>query len=75
MRCISKTQPITFDRSVAEENVNLEVLGVNAIQQTAKLASKGDYMKARAYNVANKQLLSKHTTSVEQQQQYLLKEQ
>jgi len=67
MRVISKKQPITFDRSEAEEKANIKILGLHAVQTSAKLASKGDYMKARAYNYSNKAVLSRAAAKSEDQ--------
>jgi len=70
MRVISKKQPITFDRAEAEEKADIGVMGIHAMQTTAKLASKGDYSKARAYNYSHKAVLERAAKSEEQQQQY-----
>lgn len=41
LRVISKSQPITLDRKVAEEKANIAVLGLHAVQKSAQMASKG----------------------------------
>lgn len=66
MRVISKSQELTFDRKQAEETANVDVLGVNAIQQTANIAKKGSYSKARLYNLQHKQMLSRAAKTDEQ---------
>jgi len=70
LRVITKSQQLTFDRKVAEENANIAVLGMNAVQQSAHLASKGKYSEARVYNLGNKKMLSRAAHTSEQQQQY-----
>jgi hypothetical protein len=70
MRSITKTQEITFDQKVAEEKANIGVLSINAVQQSAKLASKGDYAKARAYNFSNKVMLERTAKTEAEQTTY-----
>jgi len=70
IRIITKSQPITFDKKVAEESANIAVLGMNAVHQSAKMATKGDYSGARMYNLANKKALSRAAKTPTQQQQY-----
>jgi len=69
VRVITKLQPVTFDKQVAEAKANIAVLGMNAVQQSAKLASKGKYSDARMYNLANKQALSRAAKTPQQQHQ------
>lgn len=56
---ISKAQPITFDRQVAEAAADNAVLGTHTVQKTAKIAQKGDYLKARLLNAQANKLMSK----------------
>ena len=70
MRCITQTQEITFDQKQAEEQANVRVLSVNAVQQTARMASNGDYVKARAYNLNNKVMLERTAKSTGQVDTY-----
>jgi len=70
MRVISKTQPITFDKKVAEENANVAILGVHTIQNAAKLAAKGEYSKARFYNKSNKVMMDR-VAKTEQQMKHV----
>lgn len=70
MRSITKTQELTFDQKIAEEKANIGVLSLNAVQQSAKLASKGDYAKARAYNFSNKVMLERTVKSEEDKSTY-----
>jgi len=48
VRVISAEKKITQDRSVAEENVNVAVVGIHAHQNAAKLAALGNYTKAQS---------------------------
>lgn len=69
MRVISKKLKVTEDRELAEENADLAVLGMNAVQATAKLAAKGDYSAARFLNLKNKSLFGKVAKSAKQKAQ------
>jgi len=70
LRTITKAQPVTFDRKLAEDHANIAVLGQNAVQQSAKLASHGAYTEARMYNLQNKKLLTRAAQTEEQQSQF-----
>lgn len=43
IRIISREQKATRDRDQAEEAANVDVLGLNAVQKSAKIAQKGEY--------------------------------
>lgn len=45
---------------------------MNAVQQSAKLAHKGDYAAARMFNLSNKKVLSRAAKTETQQRQYKL---
>jgi hypothetical protein len=47
VRVITQVKKITKERKVAEESINVHVLGLHAIQQSAKFAQEGNYTKAR----------------------------
>jgi hypothetical protein len=59
VRVISAAKPVTHDRHHAELSADLHVLGVNACQQSAKAAQRGDYTFARVRNLEHRQLLSR----------------
>lgn len=51
MRCVrlvTKNQPITFEKEEAKKEADYNVISVNAVQQTAKLAKKGKLREAQA---------------------------
>ncbi len=48
MRLITKTQNVTFEREQAKKAANYSVLSVNAVQQSAKMASDGRLRDAQA---------------------------
>jgi len=50
-----------------KKKANIKILGLHAVQTSAKLASKGDYMKARAYNYSNRAVLSRAAAKSEDQ--------
>jgi len=72
IRSITKQQQITFERQKAEEEADLGVLGTNAVQQSANLAYKGDYTRARMKNMSNKAMMSRASKSkpAEEQKKY-----
>lgn len=49
IRVITKVQQVTNDRKEVEAEADVEVLGVNCVQQAAKLARRGSFRKAQAY--------------------------
>jgi len=53
VRVITQTQEITTDKNLAEQHADIDVLGINLVQQSSKIASKGDYTNSRAKNVTN----------------------
>eukprot|EP01116_Phalansterium_solitarium_P022340 TRINITY_DN7337_c0_g1_i2.p1 TRINITY_DN7337_c0_g1~~TRINITY_DN7337_c0_g1_i2.p1 ORF type:complete len:671 (+),score=201.42 TRINITY_DN7337_c0_g1_i2:186-2198(+) len=70
MRVITKSQPITFNRTQAEQAANVDVLSRNAVQQTARIASKGDYAGARLANLSHKVMMSRAVRTPAQQQAF-----
>jgi len=72
IRSITKQQQITFERQRAEEEADLGVLATNAVQQSANLAHKGDYTRARMKNMSNKAMMSRASKSkpAEEQKKY-----
>jgi len=61
LRVISKNQPITTERTVAEQDVKAHLIAANVAQQAARLAEKGHYAEARANNLAWGRLLAKQS--------------
>jgi len=59
IRIISRTQQVTTDENVAEENINITVIGLHSVQQTSKLAEDGDYTKARLKTRVNRNLVKR----------------
>lgn len=51
LRVVSDLKPLTFDREVAEENIDIEVLGVNVAQQSARLAQAGAVTQRRGFRL------------------------
>ena len=48
---------MTWDRAEAEAAVNVDVLGRNAMQQTARMAQDGAYGYSRLHNFAHVNLM------------------
>ncbi|EGC31613.1 hypothetical protein DICPUDRAFT_99163 [Dictyostelium purpureum] len=59
VRLITQTQEITTSLDQAEAEADIEVLGLNLVQTTSKMASKGDYEQSRAKNIASAGYLKK----------------
>jgi len=59
IRVMSKKQEITENRQVAEENLNVGVIGLHSVQQTAKIAEEGNYTKARLKTFSNQKLVKR----------------
>jgi hypothetical protein len=49
IRVLTKVQQISNDRNEVEEEANAEILGINCVQQAARLARKGSFRHAQAY--------------------------
>ena len=49
IRVVTKVQLVSNDRKEVEAEANADVLGVNWVQQAAKLARRGSFRKAQAY--------------------------
>ena len=47
VRVITNNLEISNDRDKLEKEANFDILGLNAIKQTSKLARKGDYLQAQ----------------------------
>jgi hypothetical protein len=69
MRVISKEQPVTYDKQLAEREANIDVLGLNCVQQAAKIAQKGDYTRARLHNFLHMQMLDRATSATTDESQ------
>jgi len=68
VRVITKSMEIAFDRSVAEQEVQLDILAQHSDHISSKLAMEGDYSRSRAYGYASSNVLrnfSKQSSSSE----------
>ena len=63
IRTITKVQQITDDASKVKNEMNLEVLAVNAAQQASKLANRGQFREAQAYSVNQKKYIKSNLKS------------
>jgi hypothetical protein len=59
VRVVAKQQDVTESREMAEDNINVAVVGIHTVQQTAKLTEEGDYTKARMTSLTNKRMVKK----------------
>ncbi|KAL4238999.1 hypothetical protein ACF0H5_003703 [Mactra antiquata] len=71
LRVLSKTNEVTEDRKMMEENMNVAVVGVAAVQQTSVLASKGDTKKAQAHMRCVNKMMARGAKDSVQMEEYL----
>ncbi|KAJ4463052.1 putative Circularly permutated Ras protein 1 [Paratrimastix pyriformis] len=60
IRVQTLAQPITRERALAEQEADVAVLSMNSVQQAARAAQKGDYMRGRLINYAAADLMQRH---------------
>jgi len=72
VRAISKAEKITQDRQVAEQEINVGVVGLHSQAQAAKYAQEGNYTKAVMKQKANMRMVKKNlkTDKPEQVKQF-----
>jgi len=63
MRVLTQKKPVTKERQEAEKNVNYNILGTNACQQSARLAQKGKYKEARLNVMMNQRFFYRKKVS------------
>ncbi|CAI2385036.1 unnamed protein product [Moneuplotes crassus] len=66
MKCIrvnSHVQEISSNKEEVEAEVDAEMVGINIVQQAAKLAGKGDFRHAQAYMKCNAKYWGKNATN------------
>ncbi|GAM23510.1 hypothetical protein SAMD00019534_066850 [Acytostelium subglobosum LB1] len=66
VRVMTMTQETTSNQELADEHANIDALGVNMVQTTSKIASKGDYNQSRAKNMQTANLLNRVATKKKQ---------
>jgi len=59
MRVIAQVQNVTTDREKVEREANVDVLGMNCMQQAAAIAQQGYYTDARFTNFSNMELMKR----------------
>lgn len=70
VRVIQAWLNVTGDRSLSESDCNISVLGLSAVQQAAKTAQAGDYVRARNNLLSVIKLLQRASKSIIQQEEY-----
>ena len=65
MRVITNQIEISDNKEELEQNANFELLGINAIQQTAKIARGGDVLKAQVHAKAWNKRMRKNVDNEE----------
>jgi len=63
MRVFTTNLEVTKNRKIAEENVNLPVIGLSSAQKSAEYAHQGDYTRAQLHNRANQRLMFRNLKS------------
>eukprot|EP01089_Gocevia_fonbrunei_P004561 TRINITY_DN1459_c0_g2_i1.p1 TRINITY_DN1459_c0_g2~~TRINITY_DN1459_c0_g2_i1.p1 ORF type:complete len:150 (+),score=51.38 TRINITY_DN1459_c0_g2_i1:24-452(+) len=66
IRIISNEQKVTWDTAQAEQAAKVDILGMNAIQTSAKIAQGGSYTSARFHNMANMDLIQRASSITNQ---------
>jgi len=69
VRVITMPKKVTTDRKVFEKTLNVSVVGINAIQQSAKLGLKGNCAEAQKFLLATRKLLEDNALSPIQQEE------
>lgn len=73
LRVISRTQPLTNDREVAEKNVNVDILTNHMQKQAASLALDGDIQQAQKQTKAWNNYMSNNIQKNSNNEQGILK--
>jgi hypothetical protein len=70
IRVIQAWLNVTGDRVLSESDCNISVLGLSAVQQAAKTAQSGDYVRARNNLLSVIKLLQRASKTIIQQEEY-----
>jgi len=71
LRIITKTMPISHSREEVEKGLKSSIIGIRAVRESAELAQKGDYQKARINLISNQRLLQRGMKNKAHQYQYI----
>lgn len=71
VRVITSVMEASSDKKEVEKQADYEILGVNAIQQQARFAKKGDVLKAQVYAKAHNRKMRNNIQDDAQKEQYL----
>eukprot|EP00118_Oscarella_pearsei_P025546 m.308356 g.308356 ORF g.308356 m.308356 type:complete len:751 (+) comp43845_c0_seq1:107-2359(+) len=71
LRVISKSQPVTKSREVAEREMNIGVVGAHCAQSSARLAIEGDYGRSRITSMMNQRLVQRWSHSTGNRDDYV----
>jgi len=71
LRVISRSMPISRSRDQIENHATTSLVALKAVQESASLAQKGDYQKARINLISHQRLLQRAMKSKEQQFHYI----
>ena len=63
LRVVTKTKPVTTDRSQAERNARIGLLATHCQQHTAYMAQRGDYEGARVKSYAMRNMMGRVATN------------
>jgi len=69
LRLLTIPKKVTSDRKVAEKIVNVSVIGINSIQQAAKLALQGDTVSANKFLLSTQKFLEAVAITPAQQEE------
>ena len=68
MRVITQYLDISTDKEDLKKNADFAILGVNAIQQSTKMAREGDYKRAQAAAKAWNKVMTRDATKLSEEQ-------
>jgi len=70
MRVFTTNLEVTKNRKIAEENVNIQVIGLGSAQKSAEYAHMGDYTKAQLHTRANQRLMFRNARTASDERTY-----
>ena len=65
IRVITQVQEVSHEREEVEKNARVSMLNVNAAQQAARMAQRGDFRGAQSYAVGQKRYAKKQIRNEE----------
>jgi len=70
MRSFTTSLEVTKDRKLAEENADIKVIGIGAVQKSALYAQMGDYTKAQLHTRSNQRYMQRNIKTEKEEALY-----